>query len=290
MQLPPTVASGEPALSILVLLPAAAHMAQNASPIAPLPRPSPLVSRKSGSTVPSLSSLNSNPPTQPSRLRIDDHSPEAGHAELASVPVVHNLPGRRSSLAPGLGGGTEIRSPEVRGNSKLGTIEPSPPGTPERSPSPSPSPGAGSTTNPALSNYRFASTTEAPVSEAVTQEATSSTSTTAPTLPTISVEAPAFGSRKPLSSTGGPPGRSRRRPQTAAGSGGNGAAQRGSLALPSGTGLGLGGGLHSRNRPGWEAEEIVSNLRNSGLEGTCGSRVSARSGRCRMSELRPLPK
>jgi hypothetical protein len=266
MQLPPSISSGEPALSILVLLPASAHMAQSASPIAPLSRPAPLTSRKSGSTVPSLKSLNA--PQQPSRLRYDDHSPDGDRANIDPMDSNQNiaLPGRRASLAPGLGAGTEIRGPEGRVSSRLGTIESSPPSTPDRSPSPSPDEVASSsTTNPGLDAYRFASSTltTAAVSEKTT------ISIPVPTLPPAASEAPAFGSRKPLSSSAGNSGRSRRRPQTAATSGGIGqSTQRGSMALPSGTGLGMGGGPNSRNRPGWEADEVVSNLRAGGLEGT----------------------
>jgi len=39
------------------------------------------------------------------------------------------------------------------------------------------------------------------------------------------------------------------------------------MALPSGSGLGMGGGSGLRSRPGWEADEVVGHLRESGLEG-----------------------
>lgn len=39
------------------------------------------------------------------------------------------------------------------------------------------------------------------------------------------------------------------------------------MALPSGSGLGIGAGTGLRNRPGWEADEVVGHLRESGLEG-----------------------
>lgn len=79
-------------------------------------------------------------------------------------------------------------------------------------------------------------------------------------------------------STSGGTNRTRRRPVTAAGSRGIGqATQRGSMALPSGTGLGIGGGMGLRNRPGWEADEVVSNLRASGLEGMSRSHTADRS-------------
>lgn len=252
---PPSI--GQPALSVLVLLPASAHMtAQNASPLAPISRPPPLISRKSGSTVPSLKSKN---PQNPSRLRHNDISPDERNVD----PLNHVQAGRRSSLAPGLGAGTEIRSPELnfRHVPKLGAIESSPPGSPERGHSPSNDDHSGDDRKAAFGRYQLSD------DRGVKKDISNQVSV--PVLPPLSTEAPAFGSRSPLSSTStsATGGRSRRRPQTSAVTRGGQSLQRGSMALPSGTGLGIGGGSGSRNRPGWEADEVVGHLRESGLEG-----------------------
>jgi len=250
---PPSL--GQPALSVLVLLPASAHMtAQNASPLAPIPRPTPLINRKSGSVVPSLKSIN-NQPQNPSRLRNEDISPD----ERKVNPLEHVQAGRRSSLAPGLGGGTETRSPDSRHVPKLGAIESSPPGTPDRAASPSGDDQSGDDRKAAFGRYGMTENDESDTS-------TRTRDSTGPAIPTISTEAPAFGSRKPLSTSTTASARTRRRPQTSAVSRSGQTTQRGSMALPSGTGLGI-GGSGIRNRPGWEADEVVSSLRESGLEG-----------------------
>jgi hypothetical protein len=266
---PPSNSTGQPALSVLVLLPALAHMTtQNPSPLAPISRPPPLINRKSGSTVPSLKSIDANTPQNPSRLRNENALPdvEPNQSDLSlRVPPS----GRRSSLAPGLGGGTETRSPDSRHVPKLGAIESSPPETPDRSPSPSPHESVSASVeelNSGFKSYQLSDNTEGKMKETISREIPE------PTLKPLSTEAPAFGSRSPLSSisTSGTASRTRRRPVTAAGSRGIGqSTQRGSMALPSGTGLGIGAGMGVRNRPGWEADEVVSNLRASGLEGMC---------------------
>lgn len=257
---PPTT-SGQPALSILVLLPASAHMTHNPSPLAPARKPSPLITRKSGSTVPSFKTLAS-----PSKLRDNDGAQSRSSGEdVAGLDPVR-LAGRRSSLAPGMGTGTEIRSPELRTASKLGMISPSPPGTPDRSGSPSPG-DVRPNDHPnsvAFDSYKL------PAKPNVSDAVSSEHSAQAPRATVgVSSEAPAFGSRRPLEGGTGGSGRSRR-PVTAAapGRGVNATLQRGSMALPSGSGLGIGGGSgNSKNRPGWEADEIVSVLRSGGLEG-----------------------
>jgi len=223
---PPSL--GQPALSVLVLLPASAHMtAQNASPLAPIPRPTPLINRKSGSVVPSLKSIN-NQPQNPSRLRNEDISPD----ERKVNPLEHVQAGRRSSLAPGLGGGTETRSPDSRHVPKLGAIESSPPGTPDRAASPSGDDQSGDDRKAAFGRYGMTENDESDTS-------TRTRDSTGPAIPTISTEAPAFGSRKPLSTSTTASARTRRRPQTSAVSRSGQTTQRGSMALPSGTGLGI---------------------------------------------------
>jgi hypothetical protein len=253
---PPSLSSGQPALSVLVLLPVSAHMsAQNASPLAPVSRPPPLTTRKSGSTVPSLKSINS--PQNPSRLRYNDISPDEERNTLD--PLNHLQVGRRSSLAPGLGAGTEVRAPDSRHIPRLGAIEPSPPGTPERAESPSFDDHSGDDRTGNFGGYELSDSLSS-------RKGQSSRELPTPVLPPVSTEAPAFGSRKPLS-TSATSARTRRRPQTSATSRAGQGAQRSSMALPSGSGLGLGGGSGLRNRPGWEADEVVGHLRESGLEG-----------------------
>jgi hypothetical protein len=256
----PSSSSSQPALSVLVLLPATAHMAaQEASPLAPISRPSPLISRKSGSTVPSLKSLNNLQTPYTSRLRNDDMSPDGERHTVDPLIHAQVQAGRRSSLAPGLGAGTEIRalSSDLRYVERLGAIKSSPPGTPDRSQSPSPGELSTPAHNDTLEQYRLSNVTEQPAS------GSTSTSASVPRTASRSHAVPAFGARKSTTASSGAP-LSRRRPQTSATSKGFGQpVQRGSMALPPGSGL---GGLQ-RNRPGWEADEVVSNLRTSGLEG-----------------------
>jgi len=253
---PPSLSSGQPALSVLVLLPASAHMtAQNASPLAPISRPPPLTTRKSGSTVPSLKSINS--PQNPSRLRYNDISPDEERSALD--PLNHLQVGRRSSLAPGLGAGTEVRASDSRHIPRLGAIESSPPGTPERAESPSFGDHSEDDRSEKFGGYELSDSIES-------RKGQSSRELPVPVLPPVSTEPPAFGSRKTLS-TSATSARSRRRPQTSATSRAAQSGQRSSMALPSGSGLGMGGGSGLRNRPGWEADEVVGHLRESGLEG-----------------------
>lgn len=328
---PPTIsapapsASGQPAMSFLVLLPASAHMTHNPSPRAPAsasavrhqPSPWPLTTRKSGSTVPSLKTLAGQPQPQPqfqsqSRLRHANDGQDGSPDEERVDPIVDSwaVAGRRSSLAPGMGTGTERRalkpSTSITAGGRLGAIEPSPPGTPDRSASGSPSPGD-STPPPALrpsdhafDSYRLSSSSRAPAASASAfagpgpgvspASASASPTRQIPTrapIPAGSSEAPAFGSRPSSSSTtttAGSGARRSRRPVTAAttGVGTQAPLQRGSMALPRGTGLGMGMGGGGKNRPGWEADEIVSVLRSGGLEGMS----------CRLSimcRITPLP-
>lgn len=140
--------------------------------------------------------------------------------------------GRRLSLAPGVGGGTLTRPPESQQAGKFGQ-------QPTR------------------------------LSTIPSGETTSSTSA-------IQTGPPAFGSAKPNAN----PRLSRRRPNTAAGpSLGGSSSARSSMALPRGMALDTGngpGGLGSalgpirggsrHHRPGWEGDELVGVLRDSGLE------------------------
>lgn len=295
----PPSSTGQPALSILVILPPSAHTDQNDSTqLAPARRhaPPPLIGRKSGSTVPVLNPLaeaSTNPgPQARSRLRyhsshvtrhvqVQDNesgSEDNGVGDGRLSPDLEEdvnsggdrirIAGRRASLAPGLGAGTETRSPESRSIPTLGTIEPSPPGTPgSRSVSPLPR------DDPATTHANSASFDAYRVVNGPAPSASSSSSR-APPIAGASAEAPAFGSR---SSIAQPVGRRSRRPVTAATSSMQ-PHRGGSMALPSGSSYGIGGGSFSKTRPGWEADEIVSVLRSGGLEGTCGlsSRLESR--------------
>jgi hypothetical protein len=284
MQPPSTI--GQPALSVLVVLPPSAHMAQNnPSPLAPARRPPPpLINRKSGSTVPVLKSFagtspstsTTGPPQPSSRLRyhtshlsgpLDRHdakarggrvSPDLEQDDEGMDPI--RIAARRASLAPGLGAGTEVRSPDLRSIPKLGTIEPSPPGTP-RSASPLPgdnTPPMSSITHPnlaSLNSYKFGPSSSS--------SAASGFQAAPVTVNGSPVEAPSFGPRQPAELPGA---KRSRRPVTAA----TATIQPhrgGSMALPSGSGFGIGGGSFSKTRPGWEADEIVTVLRSGGLEG-----------------------
>jgi len=104
---PPTPPQVTP-LSLFVLLPASAHSNQPAA--VSNARPSPLVSRQSGSRIPSLRSLGIDPSTT-----LED-TPE--------IDKVVNA-GRRLSLAPGMGAGTHSRgvSPRASGFSPASVPE-----------------------------------------------------------------------------------------------------------------------------------------------------------------------
>ncbi|WVQ71403.1 hypothetical protein IAR50_000938 [Cryptococcus sp. DSM 104548] len=113
-----------------------------------------------------------------------------------------------------------------------------------------------------------------PTSTATSPGAGSSSSSATPSFtppPPSALVAPPFGARsRPFGSTSasGPGSRSRRRPQTASGAGiapellAGTASARASLAVVSGA------SSASRPLPGWEADELVGNLRGSGLEVT----------------------
>lgn len=323
---PPSI-TGQPALSILVILPPSAHMIQNnhnPSPLVPSGghAPPPLIGRKSGSTVPVLKALaesstststttsttktaspTSDAPTSESRLRYQsshisggvnrqdsneshgrvspdpESEEEAAEADVGAGVDPIRIAGRRASLTPGLGGGTETRSPEPRSILKLGTIEPSPPGTP-RSRSVSPCPGdAVATTHSNSDSFDAYRVVNGPPASSASASASASTSTSrASPITGSSVEAPAFGSRNSIAGA-----RRSRRPVTTATSVMQ-PHRGGSMALPSGSGYGLGGGgSYTKTRPGWEADEIVSVLRSGGLEGT-----SSRVYLCHVSIPSPL--
>ena len=211
----PLIAS--PTLSLLVLLPASAHTQQYLTPIAPPSHPSGLTSRQSGSSVPSAIPLTTAGRGEGDERRDDE-------AEMEKVLVA----GRRLSLAPGMGAGTQTRS-----------INPLPP----LADSPGPSiPIAGSSI-----------------------EAPPTVGTRPP--PELSTAPPAFGAKRAAPSR---TPASRRRPQTAAGPAASlmGEGNKVGAALPRGSGLDMRGGAgYGKTRPGWEGDEIVHVLRNSGLEG-----------------------
>jgi len=215
-------------LSLLVLVPSSAHIHQFPTPLAPPSRPAPLTSRQSGSTVPSMRQLSAARRSDGQERKVDEE------AEIDKVMAA----GRRLSLAPGIGTGTEIHASE-RFKSSL----------------------------PPLSDYSIAT----PPVAGSSYEAPPSFGT--PFTPEEQTPPPAFGAKR--GSVSRVPA-SRRRPQTAAGPAiplspammvG---VSRGSIALPSGSGLGFGGGGNvGKTRPGWEGDEVVRVLRNSGLEGEC---------------------
>ena len=211
-------------LSLFVLLPVSTHSNHPAVANGPPPRPSPLKSRQSGSTIPSLKTLSSTTSINAEPARI---------TETAEIDRFID-PGRRFSLAPGLGSGIQPRSAAPR-------LEPI---TAEELSS-SPASGSGSP------------------SEASRQESVSP----------LSSRPPAFGS-KPATGGPSTGGRGRRRPQTAqTGQGLVSPAMgptfapfsRGSIAVSHGRGFH--GGSVGRTRPGWEGDEVVGMLRGGGMEG-----------------------
>ena len=225
----PPIAGPAPPLSLLVLLPGSSHMRQPHASMSPPHRPAPLASRQSGSTVPSMRQL--------AAARKNEQEEQREEAEIDKVISA----GRRLSLAPGIGAGTQIRSGE---RLEVVTDEPTPT-------------AGGSTPLPYEAREAPASYGALPSSE-------------------LQTTSPAFGAKRGLTSRGPP---SRRRPQTAAHpsiplgqalASNLGNASRGSLAFPHGSGFGpSGGGSGGRARPGWEGDEVVGVLRNSGLEGKC---------------------
>lgn len=231
-----------PPLSLLVILPSSsAHTSQNALPSIPANRPAPLVSRQSGSAVSTLQSLQVSSAKLEKAAETGEESDEVDRFMAA---------GRRMSLAPGLGAGiTGSVTPF------LGAVDTSLPDTTENARSMNMTP-------PSISAPRFGESSRAP-----------------------GFGAPAFGSGPKRSSTG----RSTRgRPMTAAGGGKAiplaptpGGVNRQSVALASGMSLGMSVGVAggmSRNRPGWEGDEIVGVMRGSGLEGEL--RVARRGPVC----------
>jgi len=87
-----------PTLSLLVLLPASAHVQKFRTPIAPPSRPPTLTSRQSGSSVPSALHLTSVRESEENERMLEE-------AEMKKVISA----GRRMSLAPGIGTGTQTR-------------------------------------------------------------------------------------------------------------------------------------------------------------------------------------
>jgi hypothetical protein len=215
-------------LNLLVLLPTSAHMRHHPTPIAPITRPSPLHSRQSGSNLTTIQSLQMAPQSKRVEQTI----------EPKGMDVVMQT--RRLSLGPGMGNGTQARSPKLGG---LAPVVASP-----------------------VSNPNSSTPTQASISEdySTSQSSRFLRSSKALQFPSSSAESPpAFGEKRP------PPGRGgRRRPQTAATYVAPVFAARGSIAVSSGMGLAIGtlGGA-GKGRPGWEGDEVVSVLRTSGLEG-----------------------
>lgn len=207
----PPITGTAPPLSLLVLLPTTAHMRQHPTPLAPASRPVPLTSRKSGSTLPSMRQL--------SAARWSDEQETTATPEETEIDKVI-IAGRRLSLAPGIGAGTQ----QTRFTSGLAPL----------------------TDIPSTPNMT-GSSREAPPAFGARPPTEQSTPPSA------------FGTMRGSGSRGPP---SKRRPQTAATS-----------AIPlaqglNGSGMGFGGGVGAgRNRPGWEGDEVVGVLRNSGLEG-----------------------
>ncbi|WVF72402.1 hypothetical protein IAT40_007217 [Kwoniella sp. CBS 6097] len=226
-----------PSLSLLVLMPASAHW-----PGLPLPvrRPSAAMSqRKSSSVVPSLQSIQAGAPIQSEKQN-----------EVATKAAAS---GRRLSLASGLGIGPTSRI-------STDPIDPL-----SASPTASPLPSSNA---PYELNERRAAPPAFGSSSSATTSANSSPN---PGSSTTSGGPPPFGARR--SATTGARG-SKRRPNTATSAGiaasvapsliGAGGS-RASLAVPPGMG---GSSSLARSRPGWEADEVVGNLRGSGLEVT----------------------
>ncbi|WVQ98530.1 hypothetical protein IAU59_005656 [Kwoniella sp. CBS 9459] len=230
--------SSQPSLSLLVLMPPSAHW--QGLPL-PVRRPSAaFAQRKSSSVVPSLQSIQAGTPIT------NDKQNEVATKAAAS--------GRRLSLASGLGIGPTSR------------ISSDPLDPLSNSPSDSLPPSAGTSFE---SNERRSAAP--PPFGSSSSAGTSATSSPNPGAASASGGPPPFGARR--SATTGPRG-SKRRPQTATSAGiaasvapslmGAGGG-RASLAVPTGMG---GSSSLARSRPGWEADEVVGNLRGSGLEVT----------------------
>lgn len=101
-------------MSLFVLLPASAHSNQPIATSRVPPRPSPLVTRQSGGAIPSLGSL--------SAMRIAQPFAKPSPPETAEIDKVVNA-GRRLSLAPGMGAGTQRSRVAI---STLDTVHSSP--------------------------------------------------------------------------------------------------------------------------------------------------------------------
>lgn len=223
-------------LAIYVLLPTSAHLQAQHGPIAPISRPPPLTSRQSGSSLATMANLKISP-QHPSAEKLQDADQNLDIPDMAAA-------NRRLSLAPGIGAGTQTRSARMNdGMRPLANAEES---STSRVESAKPAPP------PVGRSYQMSGR----AAEAPAKSEQLAISTAGP---------PAFGSRSGASPR--TPG-FRRRPVTAtvAESGPFGNPQaRGSMALPNGMGLGIRAG--GRNRPGWEGDEVVGMLRNSGMEG-----------------------
>ncbi|KAK8869991.1 hypothetical protein IAR55_000561 [Kwoniella newhampshirensis] len=234
-------------LSVLVVLPPSAHLQHHAAPNVRPSRPSPLVTRLSSSMIPSLQQTN-----QPA----DQKSTGGGQTDVDDVVVAS----RRLSLAPGLGTGTSTFV-----SNDISPTASEPPSSSEHVPTVSTSLPSSSSSKPAPPPFGQ--------KRSDAQTNTNSEDTPIPST-SSSGRPPAFGAKR--SSTMTSRGPARRRPQTATVPTASGliapglmagmANSRASLAGPSG--VGGGGGGFGRSRPGWEADEVVGNLRGSGLEVT----------------------
>lgn len=222
-------------LSVFVLLPTSSHLHGSGRHIPPLSRPPPLTSRQSGSSLATLGNLKLSP-QHPSAEQLGDADQKLDVPDMASA-------NRRLSLAPGIGAGTQTRSARLGdGLRSLARAGESSTGAEQYKSTPPPDSRAYQTTGRSA---------EVPVP--------SRQAMPAPT------GAPAFGSG---SGAGARKAGPRRRPNTAtvaeSGPFGN-PIPRGSMALPSGMGLGIGAG--GKNRPGWEGDAVVGVLRSGGMEG-----------------------
>lgn len=229
---PPSGMSGESpqTLSVLVLLPStSSSQAEIPTPY----RPSPLKTRSSSPKVPTVLSLT-----------------KSGNGDQGGDGIAHEaelkakvMAGRRLSLGSSLGSDINLSIGEetvpidtipagISRPSRVATLHGMPPFSPIVSP-------------------------------------TSSIPPPSPKDPSSNLHTPPFGYSSRSGSGGGPHSR-RRRPQTASGTANDiapalikeTANARSSLAMVSGAVKGRG-----KARPGWEADELVGHLRESGLEG-----------------------
>jgi hypothetical protein len=114
-------------LSFLVLLPSSSTENRSPQPPNSISRPSALTSRQSGSTVHTLKAIST----------IGSLQEGAGGGELQDEAEIDKVvsAGRRLSLAPGIGAGTQTRSRTFQG--QLQTLDATPPASPKNAEPPS---------------------------------------------------------------------------------------------------------------------------------------------------------